>query len=198
MNTLVSTVMMSTLIVGPFYLSHAIGLNSGEVGLVMSIGPSLSILSGFPAGKLVDRFGVRKISSLGLGSMLIGTVGVIILPPHFGLYGYAIAIAFLSPGYQLFLAANSTGVMTSVEKNQKGVISGLLNLSRNLGLVTGASGMGAVCQSQPFLHHRRLLCTIGRSHQPRFIAIPDWQRIPDWPDHCSNPVAGLPLPWHLL
>jgi hypothetical protein len=34
--------------------------------------------------------------------------------------------------------------MTDVSPDQRGVISGMLNLSRNLGLITGASLMGAV------------------------------------------------------
>jgi hypothetical protein len=34
--------------------------------------------------------------------------------------------------------------MSDVPPEQRGVISGMLNLSRNLGLVTGASAMGAV------------------------------------------------------
>ena len=39
MSALVSTVMMSTLVVGPFYLAGALGLAPRAVGLVMSIGP---------------------------------------------------------------------------------------------------------------------------------------------------------------
>jgi len=34
--------------------------------------------------------------------------------------------------------------MTNIRPDQRGVISGMLNLSRNLGLITGASVMGAV------------------------------------------------------
>ena len=34
--------------------------------------------------------------------------------------------------------------MTDIRPEQRGVISGMLNLSRNLGLITGASVMGAV------------------------------------------------------
>src|SRR3546814_11446302 len=34
--------------------------------------------------------------------------------------------------------------MTDVRADRRGVVSGLLNLSRNLGLITGASAMGAV------------------------------------------------------
>ena len=35
--------------------------------------------------------------------------------------------------------------MTDVRPDQRGVTSGMLNLSRNVGLITGASVMGAVC-----------------------------------------------------
>jgi Na+/melibiose symporter-like transporter len=34
--------------------------------------------------------------------------------------------------------------MTGIEANRRGVVSGVLSLSRNLGLITGASVMGAV------------------------------------------------------
>ena len=34
--------------------------------------------------------------------------------------------------------------MTDVQADRRGVISGVLNLARNLGLITGASVMGAV------------------------------------------------------
>ena len=47
-------------------------------------------------------------------------------------------------GYALFQTANNTAVMTDVRPDQRGVISGTLNLSRNLGLINGASLMGAV------------------------------------------------------
>jgi hypothetical protein len=50
----------------------------------------------------------------------------------------------VTAGYALFQAANNTTVMTTTAAEQRGVTSGLLNLSRNLGLVTGAAAMGAV------------------------------------------------------
>ncbi len=34
--------------------------------------------------------------------------------------------------------------MRGIRSDQRGVVSGLLNLSRNLGLITGAAAMGAV------------------------------------------------------
>ena len=74
MNALVSTVMMATLVVGPFYLSRALGLDAAAVGLVMSIGPVVSALTGVPAGRLVDRFGAPRIVVAGLAAMAAGCV----------------------------------------------------------------------------------------------------------------------------
>ena len=144
MNALVSTVMMATLVVGPFYLSRALGLDAALVGLVMSIGPIASALSGVPAGRIVDRFGAPMIVIVGLIAMAAGSIALSVLPAMFGIAGYLAAIAVLTPGYQLFQAANNTAVMMDVHPDQRGVISGMLSLSRNLGLITGASAMGAV------------------------------------------------------
>jgi EmrB/QacA subfamily drug resistance transporter len=144
MNALVSTVIMATLVVGPFYLSRALGLNEALVGIVLSIGPIISALSGVPAGRIVDRFGAPFMVIVGLIAMAAGSMALSLLPAMFGIAGYIAAIAVLTPGYQLFQAANNTAVMMDVHPDQRGVISGLLNLSRNLGLITGASVMGAV------------------------------------------------------
>ena len=144
MSALVSTVMMATLVVGPFYLSRALGLDAALVGIVMSIGPIISALSGVPAGRIVDRLGAPFMVIVGLIAMAAGSIALSVLPATFGIAGYIAAIAVLTPGYQLFQAANNTAVMTDVRPDQRGVMSGMLNLSRNLGLITGASVMGAV------------------------------------------------------
>lgn len=144
MNALVATVMAVTLVVGPFYLSRALGLDAMLVGAVLSVGPVVSALSGIPAGRIVDRLGARSIVVAGLVLMAAGTSALCTLPALFGLAGYLAALVVLCPGYQLFLAGNNTAVMADVAQQRRGVISGLLNLSRNLGFVTGTSVMGAV------------------------------------------------------
>lgn len=143
-NVLVSTVMMATLVVGPFYLSQGLGLDAASVGLVMSAGPVISALSGIPAGRSVDRLGAPVMVIVGLVAMAAGSFALSAIPPVFGVAGYIAAIAVLTPGYALFQAANNTAVMMDVEPDRRGAISGLLSLSRNLGLITGASVMGAV------------------------------------------------------
>ncbi len=143
-NALVSTVMMATLVVGPFYLTRALGLDEISAGLVMSLGPAVSILCGVPAGRLVDRLGARSVVVIGLVAMAAGAFAMAAIPSSFGIAGYIAAIAMLTPGYQLFQAANNTATLKGIAPDRRGVVSGMLGLSRNLGLVTGASAMGAV------------------------------------------------------
>ncbi|TPI36070.1 MFS transporter [Mesorhizobium sp. B3-1-6] len=144
MNALVSTVMMATLVVGPFFLSRALGLGDAATGAVLSIGPVVSALCGVIAGRVVDRLGAAAMVTAGLMLMVAGCVALAALPGLFGVAGYAAAIILLTPGYQLFQAANNTAVMADVDRNERGVVSGMLSLSRNLGLVTGTAVMGAV------------------------------------------------------
>ena len=143
-SALVATVMMATLLVGPFYLSVALGLPAALVGLALAAGPSVAALTGVPAGRLVDRFGVRPVRLAGLLVMIVGCLMLSLMSPTLGVGGYVGAIAVTTLGYALFQTANNTAVMANVPADKRGVFSGLLNLSRNLGFLTGASALGAV------------------------------------------------------
>jgi MFS family permease len=143
-SVLVSTVMMATLVVGPFYLSRALGLNAALVGMVLSVGPLVAALTGVPAGRIADRLGPQRMTIAGLAGMAVGCFALSVVPVAFGIPGYVAPLAVLTASYALFQTANNTAVMADIRTDQRGVVSGMLNLSRNLGLVTGASVLGAV------------------------------------------------------
>ncbi|HYK04658.1 MAG TPA: MFS transporter [Thermoanaerobaculia bacterium] len=144
MSTLVTTVVMATLVVGPFYLSGALALDAARIGLVMSTGPIVAALTGVPAGRLVDRFGAYRMTMAGLMAMAAGSSTLPTVPIRFGAPGYIAPLVVITAGYALFQAANNTAVMADLAPDRRGVTSGMLNLSRNLGLITGASVMGAL------------------------------------------------------
>lgn len=144
MSTIVSTVLMATLVVGPFYLAKELGLKAAAVGLVLSVGPLVAALTGVPAGRLADRVGVRRMTLAGLSAIAIGAAALALLPPSLGIAGYLLPIVVITAGYAMFQTANNTAVLTDLPPDQRGVVSGLLNLSRNLGLITGTAVMGAV------------------------------------------------------
>jgi MFS family permease len=144
LNAIAMTVMMATLVVGPFFLAHGLRLNAADVGLVLSVGPLVAAIAGVPAGRLVDRFGAYRVSITGLVAIATGALLLSTMPASPGVTGYIIRIVIITAGHALFQAANNTRVMMNVPSERKGVIAGLLNLSRNLGLITGASVMGAI------------------------------------------------------
>ena len=146
-NGMVSAVMMATLVVGPFYLSLGLGLPPSQVGLVMAAGPLVSIASGVPCGRLVDAWGHRRTVVGGLGLMLVGLALLASLPTGAGTIGYVAAIVILTPGYQLFQAANNTAALVGTPQEQRGAAAGWLGFSRNLGLIAGAWMLGALFAS---------------------------------------------------
>ncbi|MEY8828250.1 MFS transporter [Sedimentitalea sp. XS_ASV28] len=144
MNILVGTVMMATLVIGPFFLTFSLGLDEAVVGLVLAVGPVVSAVSGVPAGRLTDRFGPRRVMRTGLLQTMIGLLCLAYLPRYFGVGGYIAALILLTPAFQLFLAANNTAVMSGAGRDERGRLAGLLGLSRNLGLMTGAAAMSTL------------------------------------------------------
>ena len=143
-SALVSTVMMATLVVGPFYLTYALRLDAALVGFSLSVGPLVAAVTGVPAGRAADTLGAQRLTTMGLFAIAGGSFILSIMPMSSGIGGYIAPMGIITFGYALFQAANNSVVMADASAGQRGVISGMLNLSRNMGLITGASLMGAV------------------------------------------------------
>ncbi|MFC7616394.1 MFS transporter [Actinokineospora soli] len=116
-NAVVSAVVMTTLVVGPFHLG-ALGLAPGLVGLVMSVGPVVSALTGVPAGRATDRHGARGVALVGLAGVVAGTALLAVAPTS--VVGYAVPLAVVTASYALFQAANNTAVMADVPRTAAG------------------------------------------------------------------------------
>jgi hypothetical protein len=63
--------------------------------------------------------------------------------------GWVGPLAVLAAGYALFQAANNTAVMDAAGAARRGVVAGLLNLARQLGLIAGSAVLGAVFAGHP-------------------------------------------------
>lgn len=143
-NMGVAAVMMGTLVVGPFFLSFGAGLSARMVGVIMAVGPVMSIIGGVMAGRTVDRFGAGFVARVGMLLVAGGCLTLALLSPVWGVLGYLIGIAVLTPGYQLFQAGNTSAVMACAREGAQGGAAGALGVARNLGLLIGAWGFGAL------------------------------------------------------
>ena len=143
-SLLVSTVLFTTLIVGPFHLARVFDLSPAAIGAIVAAGPIAAACVGVPAGRLADRFGAGTVSLAGLIGIEIGSVMIVTIPAAWGPLGYLAAMIVVTVSYAVFQNANNAHVMQGVSPGKRGLISGVISLSRNLGQVTGAAAMGAL------------------------------------------------------
>jgi MFS family permease len=144
MSALVSAVMMTMLVVGPYFLAGVYGLGPASTGLVLAAAPLAAALTAIPAGRLTDHLGGSATTIIGLVAAAAGCLVLSLAPARLGIIGYLAATAVLTSGYALFQTANNTMVMSEATARNRGLVSAMLTLSRNFGLITGASVMAAI------------------------------------------------------
>ncbi len=128
----------------PFFLELVKHYPSEQVGLLLSIDPILIVIVAPFAGSLSDWFGPRIISLIGLlfiasGCWLIGTFDTKLTLIH-----YICCVIPFGLGVGIFQSPNNSLVMGSTPKDQLGIASGLLALSRMLGQMLGVPIVGAL------------------------------------------------------
>ena len=79
--------------------------------------------------------GQRLLAGLaGLAGMVVAALALAVAPLRLGVAGYLAPLVGLTACYALFQTANNTAVMGELRPDRRGVVSGVLALSRNLGL----------------------------------------------------------------
>jgi hypothetical protein len=84
------------------------------------------------------------MTNAGLIGIAAGASMLSMVPARLGIAGYLAPIGVITASYAMFQTSNTTVVMADTRPEQRGVVSGILILSRNLGLITGAAVLGAV------------------------------------------------------
>lgn len=126
-----------TVLLIPFYLQNMRGFSPEQAGLMMSIIPVASGLIAPISGSLSDRFGSRVITSVGLALQIAGYALISGLTLTTTLPGYLLRCLPLGIGIGLFQAPNNSAIMGSARRDQLGVVSGLLSLTRTIGQTAG-------------------------------------------------------------
>lgn len=113
--------------ISPTCLAVALGPGPVAVGFVMASGPPISIVSGVPAGRLVDRRGSDHVSALGLSRNLDLIAGASLMGAGlaFGV-GTADLARFIGPAFAagmnrtFLLAAAMMGVALAITLGSRG------------------------------------------------------------------------------
>ena len=128
----------------PFYLQNVLGYKPSVAGLAVVPGAMCMAILGPVSGRLSDRFGWRKFTVAGL---ILSTSGIAILSrisSDSSLWHVIPALMMTSSGMGTFYSANSSSILSAVERESHGVISGLVNLIRNCGNVVSIAVATAI------------------------------------------------------
>lgn len=128
----------------PFYLEVILGYPPIKVGLLMSIIPIMMGIFSPVSGTLSDRFGSRPMTLLGLIILCFGYLAASTLNAQTSGLGFMIRILWIGIGTGLFLSPNNSAIMGAGPKNQLGIVSGLMAISRTLGQTVGVSAIGTL------------------------------------------------------
>ena len=115
----------------PFYLQNVLGYSPKIAGLVIVPAALCMAMMGSVAGVLSDRFGWRWFT---VGGMLCSTAGLLVLSratETSSLWLVMPALILMNSGMGTFYSPNSSSVLSAVERESYGVVSGFLNLVRN-------------------------------------------------------------------
>jgi MFS family permease len=135
-------VMFGVLLVVPFFLERALGLDLGRTGLELAVMPvALGVVAPL-AGRLTDKVGARPLTVAGMSIVAVTLAALAIARP--GQVLLVAGLALVGVGLGLFTPSNNAAIMSSAPRRESGVASGVLNMTRGLGTALGLALTGMV------------------------------------------------------
>jgi len=142
-----------TIILMPFYLENVLGYSPRQVGLLMAVVPIFMTVIAPVSGIMSDRYGTRPITIIGLLALLVGYYALSSLSSETTAMGYLLRLLPVGIGMGIFQSPNNSAIMGSLPREQLGIASSMLSISRVLGQTTGTAILGAVWASRVIVHN---------------------------------------------
>jgi len=134
--------LFGALFVFPFYLQFAGHLSPAAAGVRLLCLPLALGLTAPTAGILADRWGARPLT---VGGMLVTAVALFAIALHPSSDGLLLLeLIAIGAGIGAFTSPNNAAIMGAVRRDQSGMASGVLNMTRGLGTATGVALTGLV------------------------------------------------------
>lgn len=140
-------VMQSSNLVIPFFLELVQGFSTQRMGLLMMVVPVVMGLTSPMSGTLSDRLGTRWITLLGLVVIALGCASFAGLERDTSQWEFVLRSIPFGLGMGLFLSPNNSAIMGAASREELGVASSLLALSRTLGMTSGVPLINAIYNS---------------------------------------------------
>ena len=115
------------------YLQYLKGLDARTAGFIMISQPVAMTLLSPLAGKLSDKKNPGTIASVGMGMTAVGLVMLCFISELTPDYVIVLLLILMGVGFGLFSSPNSNAIMSSVDKRNLGVASGVVGTMRMVG-----------------------------------------------------------------
>lgn len=132
----------------PFFLQNVLHYTPQQTGLMMIISPLAIMVMSSISGRLSDRFGPRWVTPVGILSLGFGLYEMSSLTAASTQFDIIIRVVFIGIGFGFFQSPNNSSIMGSLPRERSGVTSGMLNVTRTIGQITGITLAGAIWSSQ--------------------------------------------------
>jgi EmrB/QacA subfamily drug resistance transporter len=141
--------MMGIFLPFTIYLQSVLDFSALKAGLVIAPASLVSVFVAPAAGRLTDKIGGKYLlmSGLFLFAVGMGTMALIAKPTS-AWYVFLPSLIVAGVGMGFTFAPLTTMAMRNVEPRMAGAASGVLNTVRQVGLVIGTAGVGALLQNR--------------------------------------------------
>ncbi|ABO49183.1 major facilitator superfamily MFS_1 [Desulforamulus reducens MI-1] len=141
LQTLAASLLLPIL---PLYATHVLDLSTQQYGLLLTIGGATAILFLVPMGRMVDRFSVRNLLSLGflLSALLLG-----LFPLIRNLKLIVFLVFLVGFSYAIILPAWNSLLAKAIPEEQQATGWGIFTTLEGLGIAAGPTLGGAIATS---------------------------------------------------
>jgi MFS family permease len=131
------------------YLQQTLELSPLETGIVFGVPGSVSVAAGVVAGRIIGRFGARKVLAVSMSVQGLATLPLVFLGEH------RIALAILIPalfvgffGHVAAIVAYSVTATSGIPNAEQGLATGLTSMTQQVGGVVGTPLLSAIAATQ--------------------------------------------------
>jgi MFS transporter, DHA2 family, methylenomycin A resistance protein len=142
-NTIMHMTMMAAIFTMPFLLERALELPKSYTGVLLTVLQLTWVGLAYLSGYLYDRYRATWLVPVGMALIALGLLGWGLLAP----LGYGmimVAAIVMGVGTGLYMTANNTLAIGLLPGNKRGLASGVLETSRQLGHTLGVAVAGTM------------------------------------------------------
>lgn len=116
-----------------YYLQDIKGFDPRTAGLILIAAPVIQAIFSPMTGRLSDKIEPRIVASAGMGLCVIGLALFALMTPDTSLMLVIGGLMFIGLGFALFSSPNTNAIMSSVDRCDYGVASGMVGTMRLIG-----------------------------------------------------------------